>query len=516
MKRITITLCMLCIALSGFAQATDLVIDNQTPGWLSSKINYGDQQTVKNLTVTGYLNKTDVSFIRSLMSNSLDGRIDLSEAVVVDGLSSGALVVPKDHTVQYLSLPKNITSMKNIFGDSSSYGAVDTLLFDCDMSYVSKGMFGICPYNIICGERVDSIASGAFYNDSRLKTMYFKGKLRTVGYDAFLSSSLSKINMNALDSVKDLGYRAFEPLYLDTLYCPETISTFHASAFSFNSGAHIYFGEHLQKIQSVEPLSNTYRSSTYGFNIAGGSRLNLHFKTMIPPECDVHFSFDYHAIYVPKGAADAYKKFYSFKDANIIEENPITNLSFSEHSVAIDIGQEKQLIANIMPQDADDQQLEWSIADDSIASIDSNGVVTGIASGTTMVYVTSVATGITDSCRVLVRTNVTGISISQNRIAFANIGESLQLTASVLPEDATNQNVIWSSSNTNVCIVSNGLVVSTGFGTAVIMVTTEEGNFMTYCTITVTDPGDIRQDVNGDGTVDSQDVLEIYNYMQEH
>ena len=54
----------MCMAL--FAQATDLTIDNQTPGWLSSKINYGDQQTVKNLKVTGYINNTDIRFIGSL------------------------------------------------------------------------------------------------------------------------------------------------------------------------------------------------------------------------------------------------------------------------------------------------------------------------------------------------------------------------------------------------------------------------------------------------------------------
>ena len=71
MKRI-ISFCMcltLCMAL--FAQATDLTIDNQTPGWLSSKINYGDQQTVKNLKVTGYINETDMKFIGTLLQKNL-------------------------------------------------------------------------------------------------------------------------------------------------------------------------------------------------------------------------------------------------------------------------------------------------------------------------------------------------------------------------------------------------------------------------------------------------------------
>lgn len=73
---------MLC-CLRMMGQTTDLVIDNQTPGWLSSKINYGDQLTVKNLKVTGYINKTDLQFIGTLIDNNLHGVIDLGEVFVV-------------------------------------------------------------------------------------------------------------------------------------------------------------------------------------------------------------------------------------------------------------------------------------------------------------------------------------------------------------------------------------------------------------------------------------------------
>ena len=84
MKQI-LTLFMLTISymLCG-AQATSLTIDNQTPGWLSSKINYGDQQTVENLTITGYINSTDLSFIGTLIQKQkLSKSVDLSEATSV-------------------------------------------------------------------------------------------------------------------------------------------------------------------------------------------------------------------------------------------------------------------------------------------------------------------------------------------------------------------------------------------------------------------------------------------------
>lgn len=89
MKRLFLSWTMLIISALSFAQATDLVVDCQTPGWLSSKINYGDQQTVRNLKVTGYINSFDLNFIDTLISKrNLDGELDLSECNVVSETSA--------------------------------------------------------------------------------------------------------------------------------------------------------------------------------------------------------------------------------------------------------------------------------------------------------------------------------------------------------------------------------------------------------------------------------------------
>lgn len=55
----------------------------------------------------------------------------------------------------------------------------------------------------------------------------------------------------------------------------------------------------------------------------------------------------------------------------------------------------------------------------------------------------------------------------------------------MLPHDATNKNVRWSSSNPSVAIVSKGNVVCVGYGTAVILATTEDGGFMATCVVNV-------------------------------
>lgn len=76
---------MFCCLASVWAQQTSLVVDNQTPGWLSSKIPFADQATVKNLKVTGYLNGTDLKFIYELSKLRELVHLDLSDANIVAG-----------------------------------------------------------------------------------------------------------------------------------------------------------------------------------------------------------------------------------------------------------------------------------------------------------------------------------------------------------------------------------------------------------------------------------------------
>ena len=96
------------------AQATSLTIDCQTPGWLSSMINYGDQLTLQNLKITGYINETDLSFIGSLNKNQqLNGVIDLEDVEIVAANSSDNNKLTKGYFgghIQHLILPKSLVS----------------------------------------------------------------------------------------------------------------------------------------------------------------------------------------------------------------------------------------------------------------------------------------------------------------------------------------------------------------------------------------------------------------------
>ena len=158
----------------------------------------------------------------------------------------------------------------------------------------------------------------------------------------------------------------------------------------------------------------------------------------------------------------------------------------NRNEATIKVGETTTLKANVLPVDADDKTIVWSSENSDIASVTNDGVVTGHKAGTTKIIVTTNANGLKDECILTVHQPVTGITLDRQNISFANIGETVQLTANVLPEDASNKNVSWASSDTKVAIVSNGNVICTGYGTAVISAITEDGGYMATCVINAT------------------------------
>ncbi len=80
---------------------------------------------------------------------------------------------------------------------------------------------------------------------------------------------------------------------------------------------------------------------------------------------------------------------------------------------------------------------------------------------------------------------VTGVTLDQNTMELT-YGADGKLTATVHPDYATNQNVIWSSSDESIVTVDeDGNVTATGVGKAMVTVTTEDGGYQASCVVTV-------------------------------
>ncbi|BDF57516.1 hypothetical protein CE91St36_03330 [Christensenellaceae bacterium] len=152
--------------------------------------------------------------------------------------------------------------------------------------------------------------------------------------------------------------------------------------------------------------------------------------------------------------------------------------------------------ATVSPADYSTKNLvTWASSDPAVASIDANGNVTAKSAGTTEITAGIVdeynnnKTTISAPVQVTVSSNVipvTGVTLNVDNTTVL-VGKAVQLTATVVPDNATNKSLTWQSDDTSIAIVdANGLVKGMKSGVATITVTTGNGNYTATCTVTVT------------------------------
>ena len=167
---------------------------------------------------------------------------------------------------------------------------------------------------------------------------------------------------------------------------------------------------------------------------------------------------------------------------------PVTAISIKS-SATLGIGESETLAITYTPADANQgKAVTWTSANSSIATVDANGKMTGVAAGTTTVTATSTTDpNIKSSCTVTIQAiAVTGVTLNK-ATASIKVGATETLIATVDPNNATNKDVTWSSDKTGIATVNaNGVVTGVAEGTAKITVTTKDGGKTASCDVTVT------------------------------
>ncbi len=166
----------------------------------------------------------------------------------------------------------------------------------------------------------------------------------------------------------------------------------------------------------------------------------------------------------------------------------VTGVTLSASNASITIGGTTTLTATVLPTNATNKSVSWSSNNIAVATVSSAGVVTGIGTGSATITVTTADQSKTASATIQVISTsvpVTGVSLSPTS-ASINVGTSTTLSATVLPTNATNKNVAWSSSNTAIATVSQaGVVTGIGTGSVTITVTTADQSKTASAAITV-------------------------------
>lgn len=169
----------------------------------------------------------------------------------------------------------------------------------------------------------------------------------------------------------------------------------------------------------------------------------------------------------------------------------INGITLKKSESILGVGYTENLKYDI-PSGLNSSNIIWRSSNQKVATVNSNGKVTGIATGTTII--TASLNGYTSTCTIVVSSNyipVNGISLNKSNLNLT-INSSEKLTSNVSPSNASNKDVTWRSSNNSVATVdSNGKITAKKIGTTII--TVSSSGYTSTCTVNVVDTIELKE-----------------------
>lgn len=434
------------------AQTKYVVIDNGLPGWLSTQLRPSDIPVMESLTVKGNINSADVATIGRLIKEYSLRRVDLSDADMkgdnnyADSVFSGKMFGIEDCVVQYFALPKSIKKLK----DGANWSDIDTLVvgseyYSCIEGQDLSGFYetqyphemhnlswSIKVKHLIVRDNVSSIhlavnnGIGSYYNGYD-----FNESLCSV----FLPKMLKVIKSNAFNQFRNLEYVNF----------PDSLKEIGNDAF-FNTKLKYEGGDTLrfpEKLKSVD----LYLYGKNFFMGEGGTVTDVY----IPSSCEELKLYTY----LPTAKYNYESERYTGIDK--------AQISFHTRSKTPPV-------------------CKYNVVSDTWMSLCTTYVPVGSKEAYEKVYPWKNSTIIEEPIRV------TGVALSDSVISLAGIGESADIVATVLPDDADYKDVQWTSTNPSVCmVVGEGHVYSTGYGESLVIASSVDGGKVAVCKVKVVD-----------------------------
>ncbi|WP_075556295.1 Ig-like domain-containing protein [Parabacteroides timonensis] len=162
-------------------------------------------------------------------------------------------------------------------------------------------------------------------------------------------------------------------------------------------------------------------------------------------------------------------------------------IKLNKNTLTLKSGETEQLSYTISPENTTYKDVEWKSSDEKVATVSPLGVVKATGIGEAVITVNAKKDqAVKAVCNVKVKpTQLEKIELNQYEL-IGDPGTNKQLTVIFYPENATNKNLIWKSSNEKVAVVNEyGLVTLKSTGSCEISATSEEGGFTAICLVTV-------------------------------
>lgn len=509
------------------AQSEAMTVDNQMPGWLSSKIAYTDQVSLKSLKVTGYINGTDLAFVKGMMKNKSLVHVDLSDANIVSGGGvkdnevSYGFYFQEQKQGTYLSLPVNAEVIRNFYrsgpsgSDVPGNNVIDTLVLGGPFykSFTLYRQNHFLANYLYLREGVDTLDT---YSAISVKKIHLPSTVRYLPRNAFMKreeiygETTDEIDINLTDAIEGIARTAFRDLYLkgDTIRLPSGMKVWYTSSFLIRKeGTVIHIPAGLTVIDN--------ESDRYGNREQIDSYKHIHFfmESAVPPEFTRRYSGGRElsgcVVHVPQGSKSNYEKAEYWKNATIIEEIPVKGVSIGKPEECMYVGDRFKPDVAIVPENALNRNYTLKSLDERVAALDDEGFVVLKSYGKARIQATTEDGEYTDVCEFDVYEHTVEIRLETEQ-ARVRKGGRLTLAAVAQPEGKTDGRLVWSSSDGSVASVDEeGVVSGKSKGEAVITVTAVDGGYTAECRVRVYQPvTELRMD-NRSVTVDTGDDIQL-------
>ena len=162
---------------------------------------------------------------------------------------------------------------------------------------------------------------------------------------------------------------------------------------------------------------------------------------------------------------------------SLVVTQPVTDVTITESEIPVIVGRNAYARVKVLPADATDKSVTWSVSDTSIATVSKGGMLTGVKAGECLLIATSNSNPeVTSVARVVVSQLVTKVENVNNKEELSlRVGESVQTRWNILPEDATVKALTFKSNYPGIASVDeNGVVHALRKGVATITATAKD------------------------------------------
>ena len=371
---------------------------------------------------------------------------------------AGTTLITCPEALTNINIPQGVTSI----GDwaFSSCTGLTSIGIPEGVTIIGEWAFSYCKglTSINLPQGLTIIRNGAFVGCTGLTSIGIPEGVTSIGGQTF-SNCTGLTSINLPQGLTSIGYGSFSCCTgLTSISLPQGLTIIDDGAFGGCNG--------LTTIRFNSASTTIYDSAD-----------------TIPAETKI--------IGYARSTAKTYASKYNrkFEVIGTTTDIKVTGVKLNKKVTTINVGANEILSVTISPTNATNKDVTWKSSNVAVATVDSNGKVVGLKAGTATITVTTQDGGKAATCKVTVKgapiIKVTKVSLNKKTTSI-NIGANENLTPTVSPTTATNQNVTWKSSNIKIATVdSKGNVVGIKAGKATITVTTVDGKKTANCTVTV-------------------------------